>query len=544
MRFLTLILGTAAWLALGFAAAAAGCTALAAMGVGRASGTAAQSEAEEESFLPLAEQDRPPQAIVLMYHDIIERRTRGSEWFDITVEELNDQLDRLAEAGTTVVSLDDLHRALAGKGTVPMRSVVLTFDDSYQSFNDLALPILEERGLPATVYVHTDFIGSPQGRPKMDWPTLKELAKNPLVTLASHTKAHYEDLAQRGAEVIREELVESRRILEEGLGKEVVHLSWPVGSYSQEAIEIAKEAGYASAVTMEEGQAAQSPSILAIKRWNPLKLDEALESMEPWLRLTPGAEIELNTKLPVRKQIIQDGSLPVALVRGGNPFSVLVDGREQVPNLVEEHEGVAGINGGFFVMAAIRATDNSMIGPCLPSNRNDWVLDTDEERLRKIAARPLVAWNSEKIIFRAFRPDVHREPEGIELLLPGMTDAFVAGAWLVSDGRAFLEAEIKPFSAQDSHEIRPRTFLGVTADGELVIGATQRSASTARLAQAALAAGCQEAVLLDSGYSTSLVYDGEMLAVGHRTRSVKSRPIPHAIILKGELASSENQQQP
>jgi exopolysaccharide biosynthesis protein len=114
----------------------------------------------------------------------------------------------------------------------------------------------------------------------------------------------------------------------------------------------------------------------------------------------------------------------------------------------------------------------------------------------------------------------------------------------VSDGRAFLEAEIKPFSAQDSHEIRPRTFLGVTADGELVVGATQRSASTARLAQAALAAGCQEAVLLDSGYSTSLVYDGELLAVGHRTRSVKSRPVPHAIILKGELASSENQQQP
>jgi hypothetical protein len=240
----------------------------------------------------------------------------------------------------------------------------------------------------------------------------------------------------------------------------------------------------------------------------------------------------------------EDGRLTLAVVRGGSPESVLVDGREQVPDLVEEHGGVAGINGGFFVMAAIRATDNSMIGPCLPGNRTDWVLDTDEERLRKIAGRPLVMWSPEKIAFRPFRPDRHMDPSGIEAELPGLTDAFVAGAWLVSGGRAFLEDEIKPFSAQDSHEIRPRTFIGVTREGELVAGASVRSANTARLAQAALAAGCMEAVLLDSGYSTSLVYDGELLAVGHRTRSVKSRPIPHAIILKGTLASAENTTQP
>jgi peptidoglycan/xylan/chitin deacetylase (PgdA/CDA1 family) len=545
MRFIIGLVGSVLFLALGFGAAAGSCTLANAVGLSRdpAPGKGAP-EAEEPQFAGLAEQDRPPNALVLMYHDVIDRRTRETEWFDITTAELEEQLDFIQERGGTVISLDQLQEALAGKGQAPMRSVVLTFDDSYLSFYEKVVPILEARQIPATVYVHTDFIGSPQGRPKMNWDHLKELAKNPLVTIASHTKAHYEDLAERPEDVLRDEIFDSKKILEEGLGKPVEHISWPVGSYSQQAIAMAMEAGYETGVTMEEGQAAQSASILALKRWNPLKLEAAWESLEPWLRLTPGAEIDWAPSSPVRKEIIEDGRLTLAVVRGGSPESVLVDGREQVPDLVEEHGGVAGINGGFFVMAAIRATDNSMIGPCLPGNRTDWVLDTDEERLRKIAGRPLVMWSPEKIAFRPFRPDRHMDPSGIEAELPGLTDAFVAGAWLVSDGRAFLEDEIKPFSAQDSHEIRPRTFIGVTREGELVVGASLGSASTARLAQAALAAGCMEAVLLDSGYSTSLVYDGELLAVGHRTRSVKSRPIPHAIILKGTLASAENTTQP
>ncbi|WP_236944155.1 polysaccharide deacetylase family protein [Hydrogenophaga sp. RAC07] len=54
-----------------------------------------------------------------------------------------------------------LDLALAGlrDGTIPPRAVCITFDDGYRSIHDLALPILLEYELPATVFVSSGYIG-------------------------------------------------------------------------------------------------------------------------------------------------------------------------------------------------------------------------------------------------------------------------------------------------------------------------------------------------------------------------------------------------
>jgi peptidoglycan/xylan/chitin deacetylase (PgdA/CDA1 family) len=43
-------------------------------------------------------------------------------------------------------------------GTLPPRAVCVTFDDGYRSVHDLALPVLKEFGLPATVFVTIGFL--------------------------------------------------------------------------------------------------------------------------------------------------------------------------------------------------------------------------------------------------------------------------------------------------------------------------------------------------------------------------------------------------
>lgn len=48
---------------------------------------------------------------------------------------------------------------LVGSGQLPPRAVCITFDDGYRSVHDLALPILKEFGLPATVFVTTGYVG-------------------------------------------------------------------------------------------------------------------------------------------------------------------------------------------------------------------------------------------------------------------------------------------------------------------------------------------------------------------------------------------------
>lgn len=49
--------------------------------------------------------------------------------------------------------------AAAQQRRLPARAVVVTFDDGYRDNHDLALPVLREFGIPATVFVATGFIG-------------------------------------------------------------------------------------------------------------------------------------------------------------------------------------------------------------------------------------------------------------------------------------------------------------------------------------------------------------------------------------------------
>jgi peptidoglycan/xylan/chitin deacetylase (PgdA/CDA1 family) len=61
----------------------------------------------------------------------------------------------------TVVPLDVLVEALARGGPLPPRALAVTFDDGYADNHRLAMPVLRELGLPATVYLAT---GAVDGR--------------------------------------------------------------------------------------------------------------------------------------------------------------------------------------------------------------------------------------------------------------------------------------------------------------------------------------------------------------------------------------------
>ena len=80
---------------------------------------------------------------VIMYHDIIKRRGKGSVWFDCTEDEFKAQMDEIASRGYTPVSVKDLHEHLTAGKTLPPKAVVLTFDDNYQGFYDRAYPVLK-----------------------------------------------------------------------------------------------------------------------------------------------------------------------------------------------------------------------------------------------------------------------------------------------------------------------------------------------------------------------------------------------------------------
>lgn len=87
---------------------------------------------------------------IVNYHRILEQPDMLLD-ADPTVDTFRWQMDVLAECFNVLPLADAVERLTHGR--MPPRAVAITFDDGYRSLHDLALPILRERALPATVFV-------------------------------------------------------------------------------------------------------------------------------------------------------------------------------------------------------------------------------------------------------------------------------------------------------------------------------------------------------------------------------------------------------
>ena len=87
-------------------------------------------------------------------------------------------------------------------------------------------------------------------RNTLTWEQITELSNDPLCTIGSHTMSHCR-LTITDIVSLQYELGESKKILEQHIGKPVEHLSYPYGwktDVSDEAIAFAKEIGYRTAL--------------------------------------------------------------------------------------------------------------------------------------------------------------------------------------------------------------------------------------------------------------------------------------------------------
>ncbi len=491
------------------------------------------------AFAPLHPHALSSRVTVLMFHDVVTSRGKGGVYFDSTVAEFNEILDYFEEQGAHYLSLRELHEHLVTGKQVPERSVVLTFDDNYLGFYENAWPILKAKNIPSGMFVHTDFVGSTSGsHPKMTWDQLKELDATGLVEIGGHTCSHPGDLKSLPEDVQERELTKSKALLEDQLGHPVPFLAYPVGSADAKTIALTKSAGYTMAFTMKNGPAEESPGVLEIQRTIQTKYKQAFEESLSQAKNVPAAVITTDINdAPIALTSGEFDDISLVFVSGGIPMSVRDPdgGRKSVGAYVEKHGGKAGMNGTFFVNAALRGTDNAMIGPFRSQNEGKFFDDRDARRLEKLVGRPLIAWNGKQISVAPFSAEALNTEEGVRQLHPEFTDCFLAGAWIVHEGVARSRSEISTAAASDFNDPRKRAFFGWKADGTLVYGATQNVITTSAMARGAAAAGLQEAFLMDSGFSTSVVYNGKIMATGHSSESLPSREVPHALVIQGEL---------
>jgi peptidoglycan/xylan/chitin deacetylase (PgdA/CDA1 family) len=92
-----------------------------------------------------------PVVVVLMYHDL-RAPDDFPNWLRVPVDAFAAQLEACRALGGFVAPEDLLEPARLARGRL---SFLVTFDDGYRNNADLAAPILEERRIPALVFVST-----------------------------------------------------------------------------------------------------------------------------------------------------------------------------------------------------------------------------------------------------------------------------------------------------------------------------------------------------------------------------------------------------
>lgn len=103
--------------------------------------------------------------LILVYHqltDDTEITADMNHWYQIRpplhIKTFASHM-RILKNAYPVVSLEECAEQLC-RGELQRDSVAVTFDDAYASFKKLASPVLRDLGLPATVFVPTDFVES------------------------------------------------------------------------------------------------------------------------------------------------------------------------------------------------------------------------------------------------------------------------------------------------------------------------------------------------------------------------------------------------
>lgn len=235
---------------------------------------------------------------ILMYHGIRESAGSSCEYFatHTSPEVFASQMRWLRDEGYRTLDLNGaLHELDSGRSSVKL--VAITFDDGFQDFYNVALPILADFGFKATMFVISKFARNARnlldGAACMGWKELRD-CQSYGIEIGSHTATH-PVLQQLSPQQVDEELESSRKEIEDELGGAVRSFSFPYAfpeHQRQFAVRMRSQLqahGYESAVTTIIGTAGQGRDRfflprLPINSYDDLRLFQAkIEGAYNWL---------------------------------------------------------------------------------------------------------------------------------------------------------------------------------------------------------------------------------------------------------------------
>lgn len=215
---------------------------------------------------PIVPGERAARVPVLLYHYIGENPNKDDtvrNGLSTSPSIFKAQLETLKAAGYTTITFDELAAFFDGKSLLPNKPIILTFDDGYVDFYLNAYPILAGSGMKGVVFIPTGLIG---GRAYMNWSQVEEIARSPFVIVAAHSIHHYA-LPKMAYDSMVNEIVESKKILEQHVGYPVNWMAYPYGSFDERVVTAVRKAGYIGAATTMLGMYQYKSRLYHIPRY-------------------------------------------------------------------------------------------------------------------------------------------------------------------------------------------------------------------------------------------------------------------------------------
>ena len=187
---------------------------------------------------------------VFNYHHIrpmpsVASSTITDRAFTVSPEGFESHLKYFKENGYQTVLIDDLLAYFDTGKPLPEKAIAITFDDGRYGQYKWAYPLLKQYGMIATFFITTDWVGK---NTFLTWEEIKEMSENEMA-IGSHALDH-PSLSTLSDAVLKKELEDSKKIIEEQISKRIDYLAYPGGSFNEKVIEATKAAGYQAALSV------------------------------------------------------------------------------------------------------------------------------------------------------------------------------------------------------------------------------------------------------------------------------------------------------
>jgi len=211
---------------------------------------------------------------VLLFHHFAPEGDRSTV---VSAEQFDENMAALCDAGYTAVTPEQLVAYVEKGVSLPVKPMLITIDDGYESNYEVAYPILKKYGMKATIFV----IGVSNGRdtykdtgipitPHFGDAEMREMAQSGVISIQSHTYDMHrsetlDDPWRNGVlrmesedetvyiEHFREDIARSKLGIEGVTGEKVIALAFPGGQRDILSDMLLYEAGIKLTFTTQHG---------------------------------------------------------------------------------------------------------------------------------------------------------------------------------------------------------------------------------------------------------------------------------------------------